>query len=195
MNKDTSSGRVSPRLLLAIFAAFCITLVGLAFTISPASETKIASEGRQEVSSPASAVSVFYNNTVLSQLHFLSTAPALTDSSTDATDASFAWQTVSVLPGPTADGSNQLKLYDAGSPLLPEGLLPHKAGKKGTGRVLSLFWACPKGKRQENATMPHKLRIQHPGTMYHVIHRGNYRNDIFGEEGSAQAFMNTLYVR
>jgi REP element-mobilizing transposase RayT len=42
--------------------------------------------------------------------------------------------------------------------------------------------------------MPRKLRIQHPGAMYHVINRGNYRNDIFGEEGSAQAFMNTLYA-
>jgi hypothetical protein len=51
--------------------------------------------------------------------------PALLNSGTntaDAADTASVWQAVSIVPGPAADGSNQLKLYDAGSPLLPDGL-------------------------------------------------------------------------
>lgn len=41
--------------------------------------------------------------------------------------------------------------------------------------------------------MPRKLRIQNPGALYHVINRGNYRSDLFGSEGAAQAFLKALF--
>ena len=40
--------------------------------------------------------------------------------------------------------------------------------------------------------MARKLRIQFPGAIYHVINRGNYKSDVFGEPGAAQAFVETL---
>jgi REP-associated tyrosine transposase len=36
--------------------------------------------------------------------------------------------------------------------------------------------------------MARKLRIQYEGALYHVINRGNYRRDVFGTVGAAQAF-------
>ncbi len=36
--------------------------------------------------------------------------------------------------------------------------------------------------------MARKLRIQYEGAIYHVINRGNYRRDVFGTVGAAQAF-------
>ncbi|MDI1249538.1 MAG: transposase [Lacunisphaera sp.] len=36
--------------------------------------------------------------------------------------------------------------------------------------------------------MARKLRIQYEGAIYHVINRGNYRRDVFGTAGAAQAF-------
>ena len=36
--------------------------------------------------------------------------------------------------------------------------------------------------------MARKLRIQYKGALYHVINRGNYRRDVFGTVGAAQAF-------
>lgn len=41
--------------------------------------------------------------------------------------------------------------------------------------------------------MPRILRIQYPGARYHVINRGNYRSDIFGDDGAGEAFMRTLW--
>lgn len=40
--------------------------------------------------------------------------------------------------------------------------------------------------------MARKLRIQFPGAIYHVINRGNYRQDVFGTAGAAHAFLATL---
>ena len=40
--------------------------------------------------------------------------------------------------------------------------------------------------------MARKLRIQFEGAMYHVINRGNYGRDLFGNEGEAQAFLETV---
>lgn len=40
--------------------------------------------------------------------------------------------------------------------------------------------------------MARKLRIQYPGAIYHVINRGNYRQDVFGSAGAAHAFVVTL---
>lgn len=36
--------------------------------------------------------------------------------------------------------------------------------------------------------MARRLRIQYEGAIYHVINRGNYRGDVFGTVGAAQAF-------
>jgi putative transposase len=41
--------------------------------------------------------------------------------------------------------------------------------------------------------MARKLRIQYEGALYHVINRGNYRRDIFGSAGAAQAFEAALW--
>ncbi len=41
--------------------------------------------------------------------------------------------------------------------------------------------------------MPRKLRLEYPGAIYHVINRGNYRNDIFATAGARAAFMNCLW--
>jgi len=41
--------------------------------------------------------------------------------------------------------------------------------------------------------MPRKLRIQQPGSLYHVINRGNYRADLFATEGASKAFLTALF--
>ncbi len=40
--------------------------------------------------------------------------------------------------------------------------------------------------------MARKVRLQFPGALYHVINRGNYRHDVFGTAGAAQAFVTVL---
>ena len=40
--------------------------------------------------------------------------------------------------------------------------------------------------------MPRGPRIEYPGAIFHVINRGNYRSDVFGTEGSAKRFVETL---
>ena len=36
--------------------------------------------------------------------------------------------------------------------------------------------------------MARKLRLEYEGAVYHVINRGNYRADIFRDDGAKQAF-------
>ncbi|MDR2675382.1 MAG: LamG domain-containing protein [Opitutaceae bacterium] len=106
--------------------------------VGPARETRIAGEGRREAAAPVSTVSVLYNDAVPASLNFLPATPALMDSGTSGGNAANripVWQSVSAVPGPTADGSNQLKLYDADSPLLPSGLsLQNVATQTGSAR-------------------------------------------------------------
>jgi len=40
--------------------------------------------------------------------------------------------------------------------------------------------------------MARSLRIQYEGARYHVINRGNYRNDIYATEGAARSFLATV---
>ena len=40
--------------------------------------------------------------------------------------------------------------------------------------------------------MPRRLRIQYPGAMYHVMSRGNRRQDIFLDDVDRQDFLKTL---
>jgi REP element-mobilizing transposase RayT len=40
--------------------------------------------------------------------------------------------------------------------------------------------------------MARRLRIQYPGAVYHVINRGNYREDVFATGGAAKAFEQVL---
>jgi REP element-mobilizing transposase RayT len=40
--------------------------------------------------------------------------------------------------------------------------------------------------------MPRQLRIQYPGAMYHVMSRGNRREDIFLDDVDRQDFLKTL---
>ena len=40
--------------------------------------------------------------------------------------------------------------------------------------------------------MARKLRMEYEGATYHVINRGNYRRDVFGSVGAAQAFLGAL---
>jgi hypothetical protein len=39
---------------------------------------------------------------------------------------------------------------------------------------------------------PHKLRIEYPGAMYHVMNRGDQREDIFRDDEDRQKFLSTL---
>ena len=41
--------------------------------------------------------------------------------------------------------------------------------------------------------MPRAPRIQFPGAFYHIINRGNYRSDIFTDDGAKYAFEQALF--
>jgi REP element-mobilizing transposase RayT len=41
--------------------------------------------------------------------------------------------------------------------------------------------------------MARPLRIQYPGAYYHVMNRGNRRQDIFETDQDRQVFVNTLF--
>ncbi len=41
--------------------------------------------------------------------------------------------------------------------------------------------------------MARPLRIQFPGAIYHVMNRGNYRDNIFATSGAASAFVDCLW--
>lgn len=41
--------------------------------------------------------------------------------------------------------------------------------------------------------MPRKGRIEYSGAIYHVLNRGNYRQEVFAVRGSAEAFERTLF--
>ncbi len=40
--------------------------------------------------------------------------------------------------------------------------------------------------------MPRKLRLEYPGAIYHVINRGDRREDIFRDDGDRARFVETL---
>ena len=40
--------------------------------------------------------------------------------------------------------------------------------------------------------MPRKLRIQYPGAMYHVMNRGDRREEIFRDDADRRRFLSTL---
>jgi REP element-mobilizing transposase RayT len=40
--------------------------------------------------------------------------------------------------------------------------------------------------------MSRKLRIEYPGAMYHVMNRGDQREDIFRDDEDRQKFLSTL---
>jgi putative transposase len=41
--------------------------------------------------------------------------------------------------------------------------------------------------------MPRSLRFEYPGAVYHVLNRGNYRTQIFEEEGTKRSFQKCLF--
>lgn len=43
------------------------------------------------------------------------------------------------------------------------------------------------------AVVARKLRLEFPGAVYHVINRGNYRQDVFGSDGAKAAFEACLF--
>jgi hypothetical protein len=40
--------------------------------------------------------------------------------------------------------------------------------------------------------MPRKLRIEYPGAMYHVMNRGDHRENIFKDDEDHRRFLSTL---
>src|SRR5882762_2648413 len=40
--------------------------------------------------------------------------------------------------------------------------------------------------------MPRKLRIEYPGAIYHVLNRGDHREDIFKDDADRERFLSTL---
>jgi hypothetical protein len=41
--------------------------------------------------------------------------------------------------------------------------------------------------------MARLLRLEYAGACYHVVNRGNYRRDVFAEDGARKAFEQTLF--
>src|SRR5882762_5747063 len=41
-------------------------------------------------------------------------------------------------------------------------------------------------------TMPRKLRVQYPGAIYHLMNRGDRREDIFADDHDRERFLETL---
>jgi REP element-mobilizing transposase RayT len=41
--------------------------------------------------------------------------------------------------------------------------------------------------------MARKPRLEFEGAIYHIINRGNYRDDVFGTKGAAEAFEKALF--
>jgi len=41
--------------------------------------------------------------------------------------------------------------------------------------------------------MPRKQRIEYPGAVYHVMSRGNYRKELFLNQGTGEAFERCLF--
>ncbi|MDA1274184.1 MAG: hypothetical protein O2960_09040 [Verrucomicrobia bacterium] len=41
-------------------------------------------------------------------------------------------------------------------------------------------------------TMPRKVRVEYPGAIYHIMSRGDRREDIFHDEVDRQDFLKTL---
>src|SRR5438128_11426141 len=48
------------------------------------------------------------------------------------------------------------------------------------------------GRRGQPASVPRKLRNEYPGAMYHVMNRGDRREDIFQDGEDRQRFLSTL---
>ena len=44
----------------------------------------------------------------------------------------------------------------------------------------------------QNGPMPRKLRLEYPGAIYHVMNRGNRREDIFRDDADRRRFLETL---
>ena len=47
-------------------------------------------------------------------------------------------------------------------------------------------------RRRSLAPVPRKLRIEYPGAMYHVMNRGDRREDIFHDDEDRKRFLATL---
>jgi REP element-mobilizing transposase RayT len=45
---------------------------------------------------------------------------------------------------------------------------------------------------RSKTSVARKLRVQYEGALYHVVNRGNYRRDVFGTVGAAQAFVRAV---
>jgi hypothetical protein len=56
----------------------------------------------------------------------------------------------------------------------------------------SLLTLCIDRGFGKNASMPRKLRIQYPGAMYHVMNRGDRRENIFWDKPDREVFISSL---
>ena len=45
---------------------------------------------------------------------------------------------------------------------------------------------------REKVSMPRKIRVEYPGAIYHVLSRGDRRDDIFLDDVDRQDFLKTL---
>src|ERR1051326_1404473 len=61
--------------------------------------------------------------------------------------------------------------------------------EKNRGRFLVLTSRCPNGLVP---FMARKLRLQYEGAVYHVMNRGNHREDIFRDDSDRRLFLDTL---
>ena len=113
MNKATAYGRVTLHLMIVMV---CVALAGVAFTVAPGGDAGMVGHGERVEEDQADTLAVWHNGVRRAGVFFLG--------------ENAVWVQVDRVPVVAADGSNQLKLYDVGSPLLPAGVsLQNVAGR------------------------------------------------------------------
>ena len=93
---------------------------------------------------------------------------------------SFGWATAPGITGPWLPGApGELNIYGW-------------QDEKGSVNEITIFLLTREAKGDYCARMARKLRIQYPGAIYHVMNRGDRREDIFEDDRDRQLFLDTL---
>ncbi|MDR2429404.1 MAG: fibronectin type III domain-containing protein, partial [Puniceicoccales bacterium] len=115
MKKVAAYGRVNLHLMIVLV---CMALAGGAFTMAPGNGGGLVGVGGSEEEGSNGVFAVWYGGERRAAFFFLT--------------GNAEWASVDRLPVAPLDGSNQLKLYDVGSPLLPPGVsLQNVTGRGG----------------------------------------------------------------
>jgi hypothetical protein len=86
-----------------------------------------------------------------------------------------------------------LFVFDTDNNLLPEGNLPSPAAFNVYQPRAWFVWGLTfESRNGYRLSMPRKLRVEYPGAMYHVMSRGDRREDIFLNDVDRQNLIKTL---